>query len=255
MNMPTARKLGLLMIQGALLACLVVPSVTLAADTPAPAQTTPQPADTTSTGFVPLTHFPQIQSLAQSQGFGDFVNTLYKICIGAGAVLAVIMIMVAGVQFMTSRGSVSSNEKAKSHIQNALLGLLLVLAPTIVFGIINPEILHLNLGNEFTQLKQKDIQQGAFATPWTTPSGTQAYLLAEYVVYTNNSTNASCYASLVNSYTTQAACDSTKNSAPAAFGQKDGWTQGTVTVVKSCELGDPSSFSLSVPNNVPRCTN
>ena len=144
----------------------MMPGFVLAADN-APGTVTP--TDTANgTTFVPLTQFPQITSLAQSNGFGDFVNTLYKICIGAGAVLAVIMIMVAGVQFMTSRGSVSSNEKAKSRIQNAILGLILVLAPTIVFGIINPSILNLNLGTEFSGLKQDhSVDQNAFASPTT----------------------------------------------------------------------------------------
>lgn len=150
------------MVQSALLVALFIPTLTFAAATQ---PTDSQPPATTDTGFVPLTHFPQIQSLAQSQGFGTFVNTLYKILIGAGAVLAVIMIMVAGVQFMTSRGSVASNEKAKSRIQNALLGLLLILSPVIVFGIINPSILQLNLGNEFGGLKQDHgINQDAFSS-------------------------------------------------------------------------------------------
>jgi len=102
----------------------------------------------TSTGagtFVPLTHLPQIQQAANSATLPVFLNQLYKICIGVAAVLAVLLIMYAGVEIMTSRGSVSSNEKAKKHIQNAILGLILVLSPTIVFGIINPDILKLNI--------------------------------------------------------------------------------------------------------------
>jgi hypothetical protein len=64
--------------------------------------------------------------------------------------------MYAGVEFMTSRGSVSSNENAKKHIQNAIFGLILVLSPTIVFGIINPDILHLDLN--VSALKPDSLQ-------------------------------------------------------------------------------------------------
>lgn len=122
-----------------------------AANTPTTNTATTQSGGTGST-FVPLTQLPGIGSVATADSFSSFLNTLYKICIGAGAVLAVLMIMYAGVLFMTSQGSVSSNEKAKSYIQNALLGLLLVLTPTIVFGIINPSILNINIGAEFSKL-------------------------------------------------------------------------------------------------------
>lgn len=164
-------KIGRFLAQGVLLTSLFVPLFALAQST-----TPSAPSANSATGgsFVALTQFPQIQALANSSSFATFVNTLYKICLGAGAVLAVIMIMVAGVQFMTSQGSVASNEKAKSRIQNAILGLILVLAPTIVFGIINPSILNLNLGSEFGGLKGAGINQGAFATPTTANSGSSA---------------------------------------------------------------------------------
>ncbi len=103
--------------------------------------------------FEPLTALPGIKDAVSASTLPNFLNQLYKIMIGAGAVLAVIMIMVAGVQIMTSSGSVTSNEKAKSRIQNAILGLVLILAPTIVFGIINPDILKLNLDVSALQTK------------------------------------------------------------------------------------------------------
>lgn len=262
MNMARAR-FGMALAQGALLVCLLMPSIVLADTVPLTSTSAPVTATATQaangTGdFVPLTHFPQITALADQNGFAGFVNTVYKVCIGAGAVLAVIMIMVAGVEFMRSTGSVASNQKAKAHIQNAILGLVLVLAPTIVFGIINPDILNLNLGTEFTQLKQdKAIDQDAFKDPVSGPSATStdSYLLSAYVVYTNTSSKASCYSSLVKSFTTQASCNTIKEAIPATFGEKDGWTKGNVVFVKSCEVGDASRLSLTVPNNVPACTN
>ncbi|HWU24577.1 MAG TPA: hypothetical protein VN086_02395 [Candidatus Paceibacterota bacterium] len=127
-------------------------SVTNSAVTAPTTNTANSQAGGASGNFVPLTQLPGITSISQADSFSTFLNTLYKICIGAGAVLAVIMIMYAGVLFMTSQGSVSSNEKAKSYIQNALLGLLLVLTPTIVFGIINPSILNIDIGGEFKKL-------------------------------------------------------------------------------------------------------
>lgn len=122
--------------------------------TPAPANGAPaaDPAATAAPDnthapaqFIPLTQLPGLTNTATTSTLPGFLNSLYKICIGAAAVIAVLEIMFAGVQFMTSRGSVTSNEAAKSRIQNAIFGLVLVLSPTIVFKIINPSILNLDL--------------------------------------------------------------------------------------------------------------
>jgi hypothetical protein len=95
--------------------------------------------------FVPLTNLPGLPTVANSASLPSFLNNLYKICIGLAAVLAVLQIMRAGFMFMTNKGSVSGNEAAKSLITQSILGLVLVLSPVIVFGIIDPSILKLNL--------------------------------------------------------------------------------------------------------------
>ncbi len=146
----------------ALLLALLLPQVSLAArgDSGASASTNPAAsADNGTVTFKPLTALPGIQEAANSATFPTFLNTVYKLAIGAGAVLAVIMIMVAGVQFMTNRGSVSSNEAAKTRLRNALIGLLLVLSPTIVFGIINPSILDLSFSDALTGLKVQKLDK------------------------------------------------------------------------------------------------
>jgi hypothetical protein len=123
---------------------------------PAPASpnlsATPESAssnDTDVTGtaapssFVPLTNLPGLS--ASSDTLPTFFNNLYKLCIGAAAVIAILQIMRAGTYFFFNKGSVAHNVKAKELIMNSVLGLLLVLSPAIIFGIINPDILHLNL--------------------------------------------------------------------------------------------------------------
>lgn len=94
--------------------------------------------------FVPLTSIPGFQQAGNSPDITTFLNQLYKICIGAAAGLAVLQIIRAGILFMTNKGSVSENEQARTLLQGAILGLILVLSPIIVFGIINPKILELN---------------------------------------------------------------------------------------------------------------
>lgn len=106
-------------------------------------------------GFVPLTNLPGLSQTISSDTLPDLLNQIYRLCIGAAAVIAVLQIMRAGAYFMFNKGSVAHNEKAKSLIQNSVLGLLLVLSPAIVFGIINRDILNLKL--DFTELQPKEV--------------------------------------------------------------------------------------------------
>ncbi|MDB5244997.1 MAG: hypothetical protein JWN90_102, partial [Parcubacteria group bacterium] len=95
--------------------------------------------------FTPLNPIPGIFEAGNAPSLPTFFNGLYKICIGVAATIAVLQIMRAGFLFMVNQGSVSHNEAAKSLLTNSILGLVLVLSPAIVFGIINPKILSLNL--------------------------------------------------------------------------------------------------------------
>lgn len=110
------------------------------------AQNTQQPAPTQQqpTEFVPLTSLPGIDTIKGSPNLPDFLNNIYMIAIGVAAALAVFQIIRAGVYFMLNKGSISEAEQARHLLQMSVLGLLLVLSPVIVFGIINPKILELN---------------------------------------------------------------------------------------------------------------
>lgn len=96
------------------------------------------------TEFVPLTSIPGIDEIKSSPNLPAFLNNIYMIVIGAAAALAVLQIIRAGIYFMLNKGSISEAEEARHLLQMSVLGLLLVLSPVIVFGIINPKILELN---------------------------------------------------------------------------------------------------------------
>lgn len=112
--------------------------------------------------FVPLTSLPGLVEGGQATTMTVFLNNLYKICIGAAAAIAVLQIIRAGILFMTNKGSISENEQARSLVQGAVLGLLLVLSPVIVFTIINPKILTLDFGvGALKQEKPADVDLGS----------------------------------------------------------------------------------------------
>lgn len=116
--------------------------------------------------FVPLTSLPGLAEGGNAATMTVFLNSLYKICIGAAAAIAVLQIIRAGILFMTNKGSISENEQARSLVQGAVLGLLLVLSPVIVFTIINPKILTLDFGvAALKQDKPADVDLGASGQP------------------------------------------------------------------------------------------
>lgn len=172
MNLHLTKKLGVLALQSVIAASLVVPAIAFAQTPTTTSATTTAVSGNSDNTFTALTQIPQIDNIASADNFSAFINTLYKICIGVGSVLAVLMIMYAGVLFMTSSGSVQGNEKAKKYISNAIFGLVLILTPTIVFGIINPSILNINIGSEFNKL-QTQLQQVPIASTATSTASPQ----------------------------------------------------------------------------------
>ncbi len=76
--------------------------------------------------------------------FVDLLNGLFGLSIIIAAILAVIMLAIGGFKYMTS-DSVFKVGGAKEQIQNAVVGLIIVLASVLILSVINPEIVSLRL--------------------------------------------------------------------------------------------------------------
>jgi hypothetical protein len=106
---------------------------------------------TTSSGgdnFVSLSKFPAFANgggLVGASTFATFFQSLYKICIGIAAALALLQIIRAGFTWMTAGDNTEHVSDARNLITQSVFGLLLVLSPVVVFTIINPSILNLSL--------------------------------------------------------------------------------------------------------------
>lgn len=81
-----------------------------------------------------------------SLSFGNYVNGFLKVLIGLAAVLAVIMIVVGGIQHMSSSDSVSLKTEGAKRATNAVWGLLLVLGSFAILNTINPNLVNLKIG-------------------------------------------------------------------------------------------------------------
>lgn len=97
----------------------------------------------TSAEYTPLAD--GLSSIYQnSDSFGVFFNALFEIALTIGSVLAVLLIAVSGLQYMTT-DAVSGKTSSKERMQQAILGLLMLLGVWLFFNEINPNILNLNL--------------------------------------------------------------------------------------------------------------
>lgn len=94
--------------------------------------------------FSSLTSIPAFDDIQQTFDLSSLLNAVYRICIGLAASLAVVQLIRAGILYMGG-DSVTNKKEGKDLIVASLFGLLLVLSPVIVFGIINPDILSLRI--------------------------------------------------------------------------------------------------------------
>ena len=91
--------------------------------------------------FVPLAPLP-----GQTGGevnLGGYFVSMYKFIIGAAGVLAVLMIVIAGVEYMSPMPS--SKESGKNRALAAIFGLLLALVSYLILNTINPDLVNFKL--------------------------------------------------------------------------------------------------------------
>jgi type IV secretory pathway VirB2 component (pilin) len=79
-------------------------------------------------------------------GIGKYLNVMIKFFIGICAVLAVIMIVVGGIEYMASELP-GNKEAGKDRIQHAIWGLVLALSAWTLLYTINPDILNTDLSS------------------------------------------------------------------------------------------------------------
>jgi hypothetical protein len=71
---------------------------------------------------------------------------MFTIAIGIAGVLAVIMIMVGGIEYITA-DTLGGKAGGKEKINNAIIGLLLAIGAYIILYTVNPNALQFKLGN------------------------------------------------------------------------------------------------------------
>lgn len=121
----------------------------------APAYVLAEDPAPTSPNYVLLTPLPcekgtencptgELTSFNPEQGLSSYLNLMIRIFIGICAVLAMIMIVLGGLEYMTSE-LVSSKESGKHKITGAVFGLIIALGSYALLNTINPDLLTTNV--------------------------------------------------------------------------------------------------------------
>jgi len=115
---------------------------------------------------------------------GKYINIIVNIVIGVAGLLAVVMIIFGGVQYMTT-DAIAGKSEAKGTITNAILGLLIALSSFVILNTINPQLTNIDPDVQSVSLQVQsdaalwletesdDISNyglvGTFETPTTSP--------------------------------------------------------------------------------------
>lgn len=96
--------------------------------------------------YVPLEPLPGLPNrYGPGQGsIGTWIGEGFKLVIGAGAVIAVAMIVLGALTYMFS-DVVKNKTNAITRIRNAMWGLVILLASYLILYTINPELVQFNL--------------------------------------------------------------------------------------------------------------
>lgn len=108
-----------------------------------------QSSNSTDTTYSPLARLPGLKETidtSTSCAFGNYLNIMIKLIIGLAAVMAMVMITMGGIEYMTSE-LISGKEAGKETVQHALLGLVLALSAYLILNTINPKLLNACLDN------------------------------------------------------------------------------------------------------------
>ncbi len=88
--------------------------------------------------------FGKATDINNVQSVPDILNLFFMAALSIGAILAVLRIVYAGYLYTTS-DIWGNKSKAKEVVQQAIIGLVMLLSVWVVLNTINPDLLNLNV--------------------------------------------------------------------------------------------------------------
>jgi len=121
---------------------------------------------------------------------GDYISGVYTYILGFATTIAIVMIMVSGLQWALGGTSAEAIGKAKTRIKNAVTGLVLLLSTYVILFTVNPNLINLQfpelqiIESDGIHENENDVVNGSVATSFGTPSSSNVYGKAKNLVPT-----------------------------------------------------------------------
>lgn len=95
--------------------------------------------------FVEIAPIPGVNGGNATDGTLDnYINSMFRVALAVGAVIAVLYIAIGGFEYMLSE-AMSNKAQGRKRIQSAFAGLAILLLVYLVLYIVNPDIVRLNI--------------------------------------------------------------------------------------------------------------
>lgn len=91
-------------------------------------------------GYVPLEPLPGVSAGSQPS-LSTYLQAIFNIGIGLGIVLAVVMLVIGGIEYVGGASNDAARRDAKDRIWAAIIGLLIALGAWLLLYTINPQLL------------------------------------------------------------------------------------------------------------------
>ena len=82
----------------------------------------------------------KIGAFSKIGDLGQYVGILYQWLLGVSGVIAIVMIMIGGLQWVLSAAT-GNKKQAQDRIQNGVIGLILLLCLVLITKVVNPQLL------------------------------------------------------------------------------------------------------------------
>lgn len=184
-------------------------------------------------GYTFLAPLPGLEKTIEGSSlFSAYLSALFRFAIVIASILAVIVIIIAGLKYIGAAGNTAVVNDAKDQIYWAVLGLILALSSWLILSIINPKLLVLKLGVTSTKLIQapnaESLFSGAYCGQFTENSACTA--------------DASC--TWNNNSCEQKACDEYFQQPACAANSACGWNAST----NKCLVGQAAATTCNSLN-------
>jgi hypothetical protein len=186
---------------------------------------------------------------------GDFILLMYKYLVSIASIIAVIMIIVAGLQWVTSGGNSEAITSAKHRIGGAIIGLFIAYMSYFILNTVNPALVNFRIPQVWLVRPQSLIPEFCNQVPGATDKNKKLdfYYYASETDQTSDVDGTKASKDAINYGTQKDGHDQFVFSCGRRFLVKDGGTQTCLGGLCPSVVGDRQACGKDYPAQTASC--